>query len=165
MNIENEISIEIGYITSSLQRVWQCWSRHPPSYVNFWWHGHVTNVKPYICPSAIPMATKIGRVITYIERALWFYGHVTNEKSLYLHKFTWLFDHVVIWQITKPYISTIFLHYLHNIYDYQTLKVGRSHPISHVTSWLRGHVTNKKPYKSLSAIPRSFKFGRVLTWV
>ena len=39
---------------------------HAPSHNTFWSLGHVTNVKPYIWISAISMATKLGRVKTYI---------------------------------------------------------------------------------------------------
>ena len=51
-------------------RVTEGRGRHPPRHVTFWWHGHVTNVKPYICTSAIPMATKLGRVVTYGRNTL-----------------------------------------------------------------------------------------------
>ena len=34
---------------------------HIHSQVIFWVHGHVTNLKTYICSLAIPMATKLGR--------------------------------------------------------------------------------------------------------
>ena len=39
--------------------------QHPPSYVTFWSRGYMTNVKPYIYLSTIPIATKIDRVVTY----------------------------------------------------------------------------------------------------
>ena len=54
--------------------------------------GRMTNVKPYICPSITPMATKFDRVATgggglHLQRYVTFTlrGHVTNEKNLYLH--------------------------------------------------------------------------------
>ena len=37
---------------------------HTLSYMAFWSHGHVINVKPYICISVVLMTTKLGRVIT-----------------------------------------------------------------------------------------------------
>ena len=37
---------------------------YTPSHVTFWSSGLVTNVRPYICTSAIPMATKLERVVT-----------------------------------------------------------------------------------------------------
>ena len=86
------------------------------------------NVKPYICPSTILMASKIGRVETYGGKihlqshvTFWFRAHVTNEKNLYLHfrstyehqnwqvssllsedttyLVEWPFGHVATWQI------------------------------------------------------------------
>ena len=36
----------------------------PPSYMIFLSHGHVTDIKPYICTSAVLMITKLGRVVT-----------------------------------------------------------------------------------------------------
>ena len=66
VNIEIEIGIGTGNITSSLQRVVTlCGWQHPSSYMTFWSGGQVTNVKSYIYLSAIPMATKIGGVVTY----------------------------------------------------------------------------------------------------
>ena len=61
----------------------------------------MTNTKPYICTSTIPMVTKLGRVagpqpqshVTFQLK-----GHMTNEKSLYLH--------------------------FHNIYGHQTWESG-----------------------------------------
>ena len=38
---------------------------HIPSQMTFWSNGHVTNIKTYICTPAIPMATKLGRVVTW----------------------------------------------------------------------------------------------------
>ena len=35
----------------------------PPSYMIFLSHGHVTDIKPYICTSAVLMITKLGRVV------------------------------------------------------------------------------------------------------
>ena len=37
---------------------------HTLSFMTFWSHGPVTNIKPYICTSAVLMTTKLGRVVT-----------------------------------------------------------------------------------------------------
>ena len=41
-----------------------CWKIPPTKSCDFSSSGHVINVKPYICTSAIPMVTKLDRVIT-----------------------------------------------------------------------------------------------------
>ena len=52
-------------MATKLGRIVTCGWRNPPSKsCDFLIIGHVTNVKTYVCASAIPMATKLGRVVT-----------------------------------------------------------------------------------------------------
>ena len=103
--------------------------------------GNLSNVKSYTCTLAIPMTTKLGRLVTYSgrnplskSRDLLTTWHVTNEKNRYLHFHNsyghqtwqsgnlwskdpthcvmWPFDHVVMWQMKNLRF--------HNIYGQQT---------------------------------------------
>ena len=126
--------------------------QHPPNYVTFWSRGHVTNVKPYISPSAMPMTTKIGRLITY-----------SGEPHLQSHMTFWLRD-FVMWQMKKTYL------HLRNTYGYQTWQHGNlrlEDPMHEVTLlfWSYGHVTNVKPCIWISAISMATKLGRVKTYI
>ena len=116
----------IGNITSYLQRVVTYW-QYPLSYVTFQSRGHATNIKPYISPSTIPMATKIGRVVTYVDAA-------PPSKSHDL-LFTWLME--------KTYICTSAIS--------MTTKLGRvltwgwgTQSSKLVNFWLCGHMTKEK---------------------
>ena len=90
--------------------------------------------KTYVCTSAIPMATKLGRVLTYVGRSqihsqvtFWSRVHLTNVKpyicisavsghQTWQHsnlrwgnptfKAKWPFDYVVTWEIEKTYTFT-----------------------------------------------------------
>ena len=73
----------------------------PPSYMIFLSHGHVTNIKPYICTSAVLMITKLGRVATCGVGT-----QPSNSRDL------------MIMRSRKKWKKT-FLH-LHNTYGHQT---------------------------------------------
>ena len=105
--------------------------------------------KNYICTSAIPMFTRLGRVVTcragpQIQSQVIFllWGHVTHEKNFYLH--------------------------FHNTYGHQTWQTGNlrwGNPTFKVTSPFDYVVTchMKKNYICTSAIPMFTKLGRVVT--
>ena len=82
------------------------WGGYLQSHVTCWLRGHETNVKPYIFTFAIPMATKLDRVVTCGG------GNPT-------FKVTWPIDYMVTWQMKK----SIYLHF-NNIYGHQTWHRG-----------------------------------------
>ena len=118
-NIEIGICIWIGIGNNPSSLSWGTASSKP---------RNLSNVKFYTCTSAIPMNTKLGRVVTYHggnppseSRERLTTWHVTNEKNWHLHFHnsyghqtwqsgnlrskdpthcvTWPFDYVVKWQM------------------------------------------------------------------
>ena len=69
--------------------------REDPTFKVTWPFDHVVMwqiQKIYICSSTIPMATKLGKVVTcgggtHLQShvTFWLRGHVINSKNLYLH--------------------------------------------------------------------------------
>ena len=105
--------------------------------------------KPYICSSTIPMATKLGWVVTWVGQPhhqshviFWLRGHVTNSKNLYLH--------------------------FRNTYRHQTWQSGNlpSEDPTYLVRWPFDKVVTWKIQKSSiysSTIPMATKLGRVVS--
>ena len=110
-------------------------------------HSHVTNVKLYICTSAVLMTTKFGRVgifggWTKLQSHVnfSFRGHVTKESNVCLH--------------------------LPNSYGHQTWQCGNfggTPPFNSRNLLITWSRKNEKSCNCLSTIPRASKFDRLLT--
>ena len=104
--------------------------------------------KTCICTSAIPMAVKLGRAVTFC----WKNRHTCSSDLLT----TW----------SRDKCKTLYLHFC-NIYGHQTGQTSNfkwEDPISKVTWTLDYLVTwqMKKTYIYTSAIPMAIKLGRVV---
>ena len=102
---------------------------HPLIYVTFQSRGHVANVNYCIWTSAIPMISKLARVVTCS-------GETPSSKSHEL---------LIMWHVIneKTYICTSIIS--------MTTKLGRvvtygwkPHLLGHVTFWSRRHMANEK---------------------
>ena len=76
-----------------------------PSYVTFWSHGFMTNVKPYIFTSAITITTKVV-------------NHQSSKLGNLIFKVRRPFDFVDTWQMKKTYL------HFHNTHGYQIWQSG-----------------------------------------
>ena len=108
----------------------------------------MTNAKPYICPSAIPMAIKIGRVVTY--------GGENSPWNSHGFLITWSGD-----KSKKPISALPQYLWLSNVVEW-SVNVRRPHIPSQVAFWSCGHVTNLKPYISTFAISVANKLRRAV---
>ena len=148
--------------------------------------------KTYTSTFAIPMAIRLGRVVTYGQKTphikscyllfKWFHDKC---KILYLHfrdfydhqtwqssnlrwtdpsfKAMWPFDHVITWQ-TKKIISEFPQYILAPNLAECKLMVRRPYKLSYMTFWSHCHVTDIKPYNYTSAVLTTTKLGRVVTF-
>ena len=129
--------------TKTERRVTEGRGRHPPSHVTFWWHCHVTNVKPYICTSAIPMATKPGRVVTYYRKTI---PTKTRER-------------VITWSRDK--CKTLYLHF-RSTYGQQTWQSSNL-PWGDATLLIMQSRDRWRKHIYTSTISMATKLGRVVT--
>ena len=168
-----------------------------PTFKVIWLFDYVVTwqiQKPYICSSAIPMATKLGWVVTWVggphRQSLvifWLHGHVTNSENLYLHfrntyhhqtwqggnlpsedptyLVRWPFDKVVTWKIQKSSIYSSTIP--------MATKLGRAVSCKGGTlkvfkvSWPFDCVVTLQIQKTCicsSTISMATELGRVLTW-
>ena len=98
-----------------------------------WSRGKWKNI--YICTSAIPIAIKLGRVVTYGRKT-------PRTKSCYL---------LITWSCDK--CKTLCLHF-HNIYGHQTWQSGNLplEDLTHQVMWPFDYVVMWQMEKNLSAL-------------
>ena len=123
---------------------------HTSSHVTFCSSGFMTNVRYYICTSAISMTTKLDRVVTCV-------GRTPASRPCDLC------DHVITWQ-TKKIISEFPQYILPPNLAECKLMVRRPYKLSYMTFWSHCHVTDIKPYNYTSAVLTTTKLGRVVTF-
>ena len=132
LNIETEIDIGIGNITSSLQKgggiVWVTASTKLCDLLITWSRDKCRALY-------LPFWSTYDHQNCHSGNLRW--GNPT-------FKVTWRFDYVVMWQINKTYICTSTNLWLSNLVHWQ-LTIGRPYMLSQVTFWPRSHVTNVKP--------------------
>ena len=157
--------------------------------MTFWSSSHVTNVKPYICTSTIPMVTKLKRVVTsgggtqpfkppFDYRVTWYMkkNYICKNAIPMATKLrrvvtcsggTLLQYHVTFWlhgHLTNE--KNLYL-YFNNIYGLKTWQSGKlrwGNPTFKVILWLWGQVTHEKTYIFNSVIPMVTKLGRAVTY-
>ena len=164
-----------------------------PRHVTFWSSGLVTNVRPYICTSAISMATKLDRVVTCnggtpasrLCELLIMWSRDKWKKKLYLnfhntsgHQ-TWqavtysqktphnkLNNILMTWSRDK--YKTLFLHFC-STYDHKTVQSSnlRWGDPTFKVMWPFNYMVTwkmKKTYIYTYTIPMTTKTGRVVTY-